>query len=123
MFPCFSVIFGREDCNRKLLLGLNKEFSKQKINKKNMWSRGRHFSPLLPGKRYRKFGSKSSHRAETLGNFDRYDALAPRPDLEVLRSFSCLYANPVLCTLCLRMCRCNRTEIVTIFVEQYLLTV
>ena len=78
-----------------------------------MWSRGRHFSPSLPGKRYRKFGSKSSHRAETLGNFVTYDALAPRPDLEVLRSFSCLYANPVLCTLCLRMCRCNRTELVT----------
>ena len=55
------------------------------------WSRGRHFSPSMPGNRYLKLGSKSDHRAEISGNIVRYDALAPRP--EVLRSISCLYAN------------------------------
>ena len=83
--------------------------------------RGRHFSPSLPGDRYRKFGSKTGHRAAILGNFVWYDALAPCP--EVLRSFSRLYANPVLCVLGFRMCRCPRTELVIIFVEQYPRTV
>ena len=55
------------------------------------WSRGRHFSPSLPGDRYLNLGSKSDHRAEIFGNIVRYDALAPRP--EVLRLFSSLYAN------------------------------
>ena len=54
-------------------------------------SRGRHFSPSLPGDRYLKLGSKSDHRVEISGNIVGYDALAPRP--EVLRSFSCFYAN------------------------------
>ena len=57
------------------------------------WSRGRHFSPSLPGDRYLKLGSKSDHRAEISGNIVRYDALAPRP--EVQRSFSSIYANNV----------------------------
>ena len=48
------------------------------------------------------------------------DALAPRA--EVLRSFSSLNASPVLCALCLRMCRCPKTDLVTIFMEQYPLT-
>ena len=48
-----------------------------------MWSRGRHFSPSLPGDRYLKLGSKSDNRAEISGNIVRYSALAPRP--EVLR--------------------------------------
>ena len=39
------------------------------------------------------FGSKSDYRAEISENIVRYDALAPR--LEVLRSISCLHANPV----------------------------
>ena len=41
-----------------------------------MWSRGRHFSPSLPGDRYLKLGSKSDHRAEISGNVVRYGALA-----------------------------------------------
>ena len=56
-----------------------------------IWSRGRHFSPSLPGDRYLKLGSKSDPRAEILGTIVWYDALAPRP--EVLRSFSCIYGN------------------------------
>ena len=48
------------------------------------------------------------------------DALAPRA--EVLRSFSSLNASPVLCVLCLCMCRCPRTDLVTIFMEQHPLT-
>ena len=55
------------------------------------WSRGRHFSPSMPGDRYLKLGSKSDHRAEISGNIVWYDALAPRP--EVLRSFCSIYAN------------------------------
>ena len=57
----------------------------------HVWSRGRHFSPSLPGDRYLKLGSKSDHRAEISGNIVWFDALAPRP--EVLRSFSLFYAN------------------------------
>ena len=59
----------------------------------HMWSRGRHFSPSVPGDRYLNLGSKSDHRVEISGNIVWYDALAPRP--EVLRSFSSLYANNV----------------------------
>ena len=62
-----------------------------------IWSRGRHFSPSLPGDRYLNLGSKSDHRAEISGNIVRYDALAPRP--EVLRSFLSLYANNVFWVL------------------------
>ena len=57
---------------RKLLLGFNKGFFK-KIKK--IWSRGLHFSPSLPGDKYRKSGSESGHLAEILGNFVRYDVL------------------------------------------------
>ena len=57
----------------------------------HVWSRGRHFSPSMPGDRYLKLGSKSDHRAEISGNIVRYNALAPRP--EVLRSFCSIYAN------------------------------
>ena len=56
-----------------------------------IWSRGRHFSPSMPGDRYLKLGSKSDHRAEISGNIVWYDALAPRP--EVLRSFCSIYSN------------------------------
>ena len=59
----------------------------------HIWSRGRHFSPSLPGDRYLKLDSKSDHRAEISGNIVWYEALAPRP--EVLRSFSSFYANLV----------------------------
>ena len=55
------------------------------------WSRGRHFSPSLPGDRYLKLGSKSDLRAEISGTIVWYDALAPRP--EVLRSISSFYGN------------------------------
>ena len=47
----------------------------------HVWSRGRHFSPSLPGDRYLNLGSKSDHRAEISGNIVRYDALAPRPEV------------------------------------------
>ena len=49
----------------------------------HLWSRGRHFSPSLPGDRYLKLGSKSDLRAEILGSIVWYNALARRP--EVLR--------------------------------------
>ena len=62
-----------------------------------IWSRGRHFSPSLPGDRYLKLGSKSDLRAEISGSIVWYEALAPRP--EVLRSISCFYANQVLWVL------------------------
>ena len=55
------------------------------------WSRGRHFSPSLPGDRYLKLGSKSDLRAEISGSIVGYEALAPRP--EVLRSISSFYGN------------------------------
>ena len=48
------------------------------------WSRGRHFSPSLPGDRYLKLGSKSDLRAEILGSIVGYDALAPRPEVLLL---------------------------------------
>ena len=57
----------------------------------HVWSRGRHFSPSLPGNRYRKLISKSDLRAEISGSIVRYNALAPRS--EVLRPFSDFYAN------------------------------
>ena len=60
----------------------------------HIWSRGRHFSPSLPGDRYLNLGSKSDFRAEISGSIVWYDALAPRP--EVLRSFSWFYGNFVL---------------------------
>ena len=53
-------------------------------------SRGRHFSPSMPGDRYLKLGSKSDLRAEISGSIVWYDAPAPRP--KVLRSFCSLYA-------------------------------
>ena len=60
----------------------------------HIWSRGRHFSPSLPGDRYLNLGSKSDLRAEISGSIVWYDALAPRP--EVLFSFYAFYANNVL---------------------------
>ena len=63
----------------------------------HIWSRGRHFSPSLPGDRYLKLRSKSDLRAEISGNIVWYDALAPRPD--VLRSVPTFYANNVLWVL------------------------
>ena len=59
----------------------------------HIWSRGRHFSPSLPGDRYLNLGSKSDLRAEISGSIVWYDALAPRP--EVLFSFYAFYANNV----------------------------
>ena len=59
----------------------------------HIWSRGRHFSPSLPGDRYLNLGSKSDLRAEISGSIVWYDALAPRP--EVLFLFSTFYANNV----------------------------
>ena len=64
----------------------------------HIWSRGRHFSPSLPGDRYLKLGSKSDLRAEILGSIVRYGALAARP--EVLRLIFCIYANPVFVYAC-----------------------
>ena len=53
----------------------------------HVWSRGRHFSPSLPGDRYLKLGSKSDLRAEISGSIVRYDALAPRPEVLLLWYF------------------------------------
>ena len=53
----------------------------------HIWSRGRHFSPSLPGDRYLKLGSKSDVRAEISGSIVRYDALAPRPGALLLCYF------------------------------------
>ena len=80
----------------------------------HLWSRGRHFSPSLPGDRYLKLGSKSDHRAEISGNIVRYDALAPRP--EVLRSISSFYANlgSVLLVISLSMLSFPRSEFLII---------
>ena len=50
-------------------------------------SRGRHFSPSLPGDRYLKLGSKSDLRAEISGSIVRYDALAQRPEVLLLWHF------------------------------------
>ena len=47
----------------------------------HIWSRGRHFSPSLPGDRYLNLGSKSDLRAEISGSIVWYDALAPRPEV------------------------------------------
>ena len=53
----------------------------------HVWSRGRHFSPSLPGDRYLKLGSKSDLRAEISGSIVRYDALAPRPGVLLIWYF------------------------------------
>ena len=53
----------------------------------HVWSRGRHFSPSLPGDRYLKLISKSDLRAEISGSIVRYDALAPRPEVLLLWYF------------------------------------
>ena len=47
----------------------------------HIWSRGRHFSPSLPGDRYLNLGSKSDLRAEISGSIVWYDALAPRSEV------------------------------------------
>ena len=64
--------------------------------------------PSLPGDRYLKLGSKSDLRAEISGSIVWYNALAPRP--EVLRSFSCLYANSVFWVFCSHMCKCPKVK-------------
>ena len=53
----------------------------------HIWSRGRHFSPSLPGDRYLKVGSKSDLRAKISVSIVRYDALAPRPEVLLLWYF------------------------------------
>ena len=53
----------------------------------HLWSRGRHFSPSLPGDRYLKLDSKSDLRAEISGSIVWYDALAPRPEVLLLSYF------------------------------------
>ena len=63
----------------------------------HVWSRGRLFSPSLPGDRYLNLGSKSDLRAEISGSIVWYDALAPRP--EVLFSLFAFYANNVFWVL------------------------
>ena len=39
------------------------------------WSRGRHFSPSMPGDRYLKLGSKTDLRGEISGSIVWYNAL------------------------------------------------
>ena len=58
-----------------------------------VWCRGRHFSPSLPGDRYLKHGSKSDLRAEISGSIVRYDALAPRPEVLCSWYFICVCAD------------------------------
>ena len=82
---------------------------------------GPTFHSLTPWRHVSEIWLQKRSRAEILGNFVTYDALEPRS--EPLRSFSCLYANPVFCVVCLRMSRFPRTELVTIFMEQYPRTV
>ena len=43
----------------------------------HVWSRGRDFSPSMPGDRYLKLDSKSDHQAEISEKIVRYDALVP----------------------------------------------
>jgi len=43
----------------------------------HIWSRGRHFSPSMPGS----LAHKSDLRDEISGSIVRYDALAPRPEV------------------------------------------
>ena len=58
----------------------------------HVWSRGRHFSPSLPGDRYLKLASKSDLRAEISGSIVRYNALAPRPEVLFSWYFICACA-------------------------------
>ena len=53
-------------------------------------SRGRYFSPSLPGDSYLNLGSpKSDLRAEISGSIVWYDALAPRPEVLLSWYFVC----------------------------------
>ena len=70
-----------------------------------VWTRGRHFSPSLPGDRYLKLGSKSDLRAKISGSIVRFDALAPLPDVLLLWYF-------------VGACVATRTEVLPIFVEK-----
>ena len=80
------------------------------------WSRGRQFSPSLPGDRYLKLGSKSDLRAEISGSIVWYDALAPRP--EVLLPFSAFYANNVFWVLSL-FCTVSQTAFLNRFPSHF----
>ena len=56
-------------------------------------SRGRHFSPSMPGDRYLKLGSQKRSPGRNLsGNIVRYDALAPRPEVLLYWYFVCACA-------------------------------
>ena len=72
------------------------------------WSRGRHFSPSLPGDRYLKLGSKSDLRAEISGSIVWYNALALRP--EVLRSCHSVCACALLLELKVQLFRISGLE-------------
>ena len=61
----------------------------------HMWSRGRRFSPSLPGDRYLKLGSEIKRSpAEISGNIFRYDALhgATSRDTALRFLFLCLFS-------------------------------
>ena len=76
----------------KLLLLINRAEWMQGVCHK--WSRGRHFSPSLPGDRYLNLrSSKSDLRAEISGSIVWYDALAPRPEVLLSWHFVCACAS------------------------------
>ena len=83
------------------------------------WSRGRDFSPSLPGDRYLKLGSKSDLWGEISGSIVWYNALAPRQ--EVLRSISFFYSNcgnPVLWLFHLGIRKCTKIKVTANLVEK-----
>ena len=84
------VIFGREDCNPYVMLGLNKGFKKKL---KNMVLGSTFLSLTAWWQVSETIWLQNRSTGRNLGRL-RYDALAPRS--EVLRSFSSLYANSVL---------------------------
>ena len=54
------------------------------------WSRGRYFSPSLPGDRYLKLSSQKRSAGQIAGYIVWYDALEPRPDRVLLFYIFCL---------------------------------
>ena len=55
----------------------------------HIWSKGRHFSPSMPGDRYLKLSSQKRSPAEISGNIVWYDALALRPEVLLDWYFVC----------------------------------
>ena len=60
----------------------------------HIWSRGRHFSPSMPGDRYLKLSPQKRPQGEISGSIVRYDALAPRPEVLLYWYLVCACAVP-----------------------------